>query len=141
MAASIWTFPNSARPNLLNGSFDLDTDPFKVALFLSSSNIGLGSTSYAALTGEHPAGNGYTTGGVAVQLVLIGSSIVTIDIATDPTWLATGMGMTARFAVLYKVGGNVLAYCLLDSTPADVQVAPGTTLTLQTAPTGVFTLS
>jgi len=26
MAAGTWTFPNSARTDMLNGTFDLDTD-------------------------------------------------------------------------------------------------------------------
>ena len=58
MAAGTWTFPNSARTDLLNGTFDLDTDSFKCALFLSTSNIGTGSTTYAGLTNEHANANG-----------------------------------------------------------------------------------
>ena len=33
MAAGNWTFPDGARTRLLNGTFDLDTDTFKIALF------------------------------------------------------------------------------------------------------------
>jgi hypothetical protein len=47
----------------------------------------------------------------------------------------------ARFAVLYEVGGDVVCYCLLDSTPADVTVTTGNVLTLQINASGVFTLA
>lgn len=141
MAAGAWTFPNSARTDLLNGTFDLDTDSFKQALFLSTSNIGSGSTTYAGVTNEHANGNGYTTGGIAVALTLSGTTTVTVDITTDPVWTASGGSITARFAVIYEVGGRVLCYCLLDSTPADVTATNGNTLTVATHASGVFTLA
>jgi hypothetical protein len=131
MAAGPWTLPNSARTDLLNGTFDLDTDTFKVALFLSTSNIGTGSTTYAGVTNEHANANGYTTGGITVSpLVLSGTTSVTVDFTTDPVWTASGGSIVARFAVLYESGGRVLAYCLLDSTPANVTATDGNTLTI-----------
>lgn len=141
MAAGTWTFPDSARTDLLNGTFDLDTDSFKMALFLSTSNIGTGSTTYAGVTNEHANANGYTTGGIAVTLTLAGTTTVTVDISSDPVWTASGGSITARFAVIYEVGGRVLCYCLLDSTPADVTATTGNTLTVAANASGVFTLA
>jgi len=141
VAAGSWTFPNSARTDLLNGTFDIDSDSWKCALFLSTSNIGSGSTTYAGLTNEHSNANGYTTGGVAITLTLSGTTTVTVDIATDPTWTASGGSIVARFAVIYEVGGRVLCYCLLDSTPADVTTTTGNTLTVAANASGVFTLA
>ena len=137
MAAGPWVFTNASRTSLLNGTFDIDTDTWKMALFLSTSNIGAGSTTYAGLTNEHANGNGYTTGGAAISLTLSGTTTVTVDVATDPVWTASGAGITARFAVIYEVGGNVLCYCLLDSTPADVSVTAGNTLTVAAHSSGV----
>jgi hypothetical protein len=141
MAAGAWTFTNVGRTDLLNGTYDLDTDSFKMALFLSTSNIGAGSTTYAAVTNEHANANGYTTGGIAVTLTLAGTTTVTVDVATDPVWTASGGSIIARFAVIYEVSGRVLCYCLLDSTPADVTVTTGNTLTVQINASGVFTLA
>jgi len=142
MAAGAWTFPNSARTDLLNGTFDLDTDSFKMALFLSTSNIGAASTTYAGVTNEHANANGYTTGGIAMAtLSLAGTTTVTVDSATDPVWTASGGSIVARFAVLYEVGGRVLCYCLLDSTPADVTATTGNTLTVALNASGIFTLA
>ena len=141
MAAGTWTFPNSARTDLLNGTFDIDSDTWKCALFLSTSNIGAASTTYAGLTNEHANANGYTTGGITVALTLAGTTTVTVDITTDPVWTASGGSITARFAVIYEVGGRVLCYALLDSTPADVTATSGNTLTVQANVSGLFTLA
>src|SRR5678815_4342864 len=141
MAAGTWTFPDSARTDLLNGTFDIDTDSWKMALFLSTSNIGAASTTYAGVTNEHANANGYTTGGIAIALTLAGTTTVTVDITTDPVWTASGGSIIVRFAVIYEVGGRVLCYCLLDSTPANVTATTGNTLTVAANASGVFTLA
>ena len=141
MAAGTWTFTSEGRTKLLDGTFDIDTDSYKAALFLSTSNIGSGSTTYAGVTNEHSNANGYTTGGIAVTLTLAGTTTVTVDISTDPVWTASGGSITARFCVIYEVGGRVLCYCLLDSTPADVTATDGNTLTVAANASGVFTLA
>jgi hypothetical protein len=140
MAAGAWTFTSAGRTSLLNGTFDIDTDSYKMALFLSTSNIGAASTTYAGLTNEHAPANGYSTGGIALTMSLSGTTTVTVD-CNDPVWTASGGSIVARFAVIYEVGGNVLCYCLLDSTPADVTATTGNTLTVQINASGIFTLA
>ena len=140
-AAGSWTFTNGGRTSLLNGTFDIDSDTWKMALFLSTSNIGASSTTYAGLTNEHSNANGYTTGGASITLTLSGTTTVTVDISTDPTWTASGGSIVARFAVIYEVSGNVLCYALLDSSPADVTVTTGNTLTVAANASGIFTLA
>lgn len=112
-----------------------------MALFLSTSNLGAASTTFAAVTAEHAAANGYTAGGIAVVLNLAGTTTVTVDITTDPVWTASGGSIVARFAAIYEVGGDVLCYCLLDAAPADVTATTGNTLTCAAAAQGVFTLA
>lgn len=141
MAAGNWTFTNGGRTRLLNGTFDIDTDTWKMALFLDTSNLGAATTTYAGVTNEHANGNGYSTGGIAVTLTLSGTTTVTVDIQTDPVWTASGGSITARFAAIYEVSGDVLCYCLLDSTPADVTATNGNTLTVAAHASGVFTLA
>lgn len=140
-AAGAWTFTNVGRTDLLNGTYDLDSDTFKMALFLSASNLGAATTTYAGVTSEHANANGYTTGGVSITLTLSGTTTVTVDIATDPVWTASGGSIVARFAAIYEVAGRVLCYCLLDSAPADVTVTTGNTLTVAANASGVFTLA
>jgi len=142
MAAGAWTFTDGGRTRLLNGTFDLDTDTFLVALFLSTSNIGAASTTYAGVTNEHANANGYTTGGISYgALVLSGTTTVKVDDALDAVWTATGGSIVARFAVIYESGGDVLCYCLLDSAPADVTATDGNTLTVALHANGIFTLA
>lgn len=140
MAAGKWIFTNNAKNKFNTGEF-LTADSYKIALFLSSSNISVSSTTYAALTNEHANANGYTTGGNAVTLSKSGTSTITFD-ATDPTdWTASGGSIVARYAVLYEVSGDVICYCLLDSAPADVTITAGNVLDLSINASGVFTLS
>lgn len=141
MAAGAWTFTNGGRTKLLDGTFDIDTDTFKCALFLSTSNIGAASTTYAGVTNEVASANGYTTGGIGVTFTLSGTTTVTATFSSNPVWTASGGSITARFAVVYEVSGNVLCYCLLDSTPADVTATTGNTLTVAANASGIFTLA
>ena len=142
MAAGNWTFPDGVRTRLLNGTFDLDTDTFLMALFLSTSNIGAATTTYAGVTNEHANANGYTTGGISMgALTLAGTTTVTVDDPADAVWTASGGSITARFAVIYESAGDVLCYALLDSTPADVTATTGNTLTVALNASGIFTLA
>ena len=143
MAAGAWKFTTAGAQKLFDGTFDLDTDVFKMALFLSTSNLGSSSTTYAGVTNEHANANGYTTGGQSVTVSLSSATVgsvttVTCD-STDVTWTASGGSITARFAAIYEVSGNVLCYCLLDSTPADVTATNGNNLPIVINALGVFT--
>jgi hypothetical protein len=140
MAAGAWVFPDGVRQKLLNGQF-LAADSYHMALFLSTSNIGTGSTTYAALTNQHANANGYTTGGIVVDITFAGTTTITCDIATDPVWTASGGSIVARFGVIYEDSGDVLCYCLLDSTPGDVTATTGNTLTVAAHASGVFTMA
>jgi hypothetical protein len=140
-AANAWTFINTARTNLLNGTHDIDTDSWKMALFLSTSDISATETTFAGVTAEHAAANGYTAGGIAITLTLAGTTTVTVDISTDPVWTAAGGSIVCRFAVIYEVAGNVLCFTTLDNTPADVTATDGNTLTVAAHASGVFTLA
>jgi len=142
LAAGTWSFTNTTRTKILNGQFDIDSDTYKVALFLSTSNIAATSTTYAGLTNEVASANGYTTGGITVSaLVLSGTTSVTAKFGTNPVWTASGGSITARFAVLYESGGDVVCYCLLDSSPADVTATSGNTLTIDSITNPIFTLA
>ena len=140
-APTAWSMTNTGRTSILDGTFDVDTDTHKMALFLSASDLGLTSTTFAAVTSEHAAANGYTAGGIAITLTLAGTTTVTIDITTDPVWTAAGGSIIARFAAIYEVAGNIMFFCTLDSTPADVTATDTNTLTVAANASGVSTLA
>lgn len=143
MAAGAWTFTNSTRDKILRSQFDFDTDTFKVALFLSTSNLAVTSTTFAGVTNEHAAANGYAAGGVAVTFAFAGTTSETVSFVSNPVWTASGGSIVARFAAIYEVAGDVVCFCLLDATPADVTVTTGNTLTIDSdgTPSPVFTLA
>ena len=142
MAAGAWTFTNTTRTNLVNGTFDLDTDSFKCALVTSSSNISATSTTWAGVTGEVATAYGYTAGGLTVSpFALAGTTSVTVKFASNPTWVASCGSIVARWAVIYEVSGNVLCYCLLDNTPANVTVTTGNSLAIDGITNAIFTIA
>lgn len=140
MAAGPWIFTNAARTDVLSAVANFETATFRMALFLSISDLGAGSTTYPA-TSEHANANGYTTGGILVALSLTGTTTVKVDIDTDPMWTADGGSIVAKFACIYEVAGNIVCYCLLESGGADVTVMTGNTLTVATHADGVFDLA
>lgn len=143
MAATAWTFYNSFKDKISNGIV-LETDAFKMALFLSTSNCADATqTTYAGLTNQHANANGYTTGGVALTGTTWGQTAGTATFdAPDAAWTASGGNIVARYAVIYDVTtGDLVCYCLMDDAPADVTVPAGNTLTVEINISGVFTLA
>jgi hypothetical protein len=144
-AAGPWVIYNEFKESLGKKTLDLVNDTFKVALFSSTSNAGsatLATAQYATLTNQTASGNGYTTTGTSVTPAWTRSTgTVTFD-TSDATWTASGGTITARFAVLYDdtaASKNLVAYCLLDSAPADIVISDTNSLTLSIV--NVFTLA
>ena len=148
MAASI-TFYNSFREYVADGTFDLNTDTFKVTLHTSTYTPNATThTVYADLTNELSTANGYTNGGATLGSVVWTPSGATVKFdAADTVWTASGGTITARYAVIRKSGtanarvDPLVAYILLDTTPADVSATTGNTLTLQWNASGIFDLT
>jgi len=146
MAAGSWKIYNSAKLYIGDGTMDLDTHAFKIALLRSGYTPALTHTQYSQLTNQTPSGNGYTTTGVALTSVTYAQTngLATFDSA-DPAWTASGGTIIARYAVLYNDTTTspvdaLVAYCLLDTAPADVTITDGNTLTLQISANGYFTI-
>lgn len=144
MAAGAWVVVDSIKERFGNAEINFDTDSFVCKLFLSTSNIATTSDDSTALTNEHANANGYTTGGTSVTPNWTRSTgTCTFDVS-DPSWTASGGSIVARFAVIVDTTpapDRVVAYCLLDSTPADVTTTTGNTLTIVINASGVFSLA
>ena len=145
MAAS-FTFYQSFREYLGDGTIDLDTHTFKVLLTSSSYTPNAAThTVKADVTNELSTANGYTAGGATLGSVTWSRSggTVTFD-AADTQWTASGGSITARYAVIYDdtaASDELVCYILLDTTPADVTATAGNTFTLSWNASGIFTLS
>lgn len=151
MAAGAWVVHDKAIEYMGDGTIDLDNDSFKLALYLSTSNVATTSIdAIATATNEHAANNGYSAGGVALTTPTWteSSGTLTFDSAdmTD-AWTATGGNIVARFAVIYDdtvaapVAKPIIAHCLLDATPADVTVTDTNTLSINMNANGIFTVA
>lgn len=139
MAAGAWILTTNARTKKNDGTFDFDSDTFKMALFLSTSNLSTSSTTFAGVTNEHDdEDTGYTAGGEAITLTISGTTTVKITFTDPVVWTADSAGLEARWACIYEVGGDVVCFCLLDATNADVSVTDGNTLTITANEDGVF---
>lgn len=149
MTASI-TFYNTFKEYVADGTFDLNTDTFKVALVSSTYTFAATHSVYADLTNELSTANGYTSGGATLASVTFSqtSGTATFD-AADTTWTASGGSIVARRAIIYKSGtansrvSPLVASILMETTPApaDITVTTGNTLTLQYNASGIFTLA
>jgi hypothetical protein len=149
MAAGKWKLYNATKEYIGDGTIDLDTNTFNIALFTSASNANTLSNSVLAdLTNQVAGGTGYTTGGQALTSVTWSQTggTATFD-AANVEWTAASGSITARFAVIYRTGtvntvtDALVAVCLLDTTPADVTATDGNKLQINFNASGIFTLS
>lgn len=128
----------SFKVALLDGEMDFSSDTsqtFKIALYTSSATLGAATTAYS--TTNEVSGTGYTAGGQAIIVSTAptdGGSGTTAFLsfkqsgaaADTVTW--TDATITARGALIYKVGGTNPAIAVLDfgadktSTAGDFQV-------------------
>ena len=145
MAAGAWTVFNIAKLKLANGTFDLDTQTFKMALTTDAQALAAtfaGSSTdcrYADLTNEVANGGGYTTGGKTLTATWTrATGTITFD-CDDQAW--TSSTITAKYAVIYADNTNddLLCFCELD-TGGSVSTVSGT-LTVTINASGVFTLA
>jgi hypothetical protein len=103
---------NTLRTGLINGTLDFATDTFYLALYTNSATLNQLTAAYTS-DGETSGGN-YVAGGsvvaatVSTALSTTGSTIFVNF--SSPSW--TG-AITARGALIYKVGANG-AVCVLD---------------------------
>jgi len=133
MAAGPWIVYNDFKLAVYQKKCNLGSDTFKIVLLTSASNVAdktLSPARYADLTNELSTANGYTAGGLSLASPTLtgGGAIDEIDWDTGPAvWNITGAGITCRYAAIYDdtaTDDDLVAYCLLDSTPANiVQVA------------------
>jgi hypothetical protein len=148
MAADAWVIYNKFLEYMADGTIDLDGDTFKVALVASGYTPSVsGHSTFADITNELSTANGYTAGGATLGTVTWAESggTATFDCA-NPSWTASGGAITARYAVIYddtptSPADPLVAYCLLDNTPADVSAADGADFTISINASGIFTLA
>jgi hypothetical protein len=103
---------NTLRSGLANGTINLSSDTFRLALYTNAASLDQTTTAYTS-DGETSGGN-YVAGGqvvtATVSSALTTTGSVTYVTFTNASW--TGQ-ITARGALIYKAGANG-AVCVLD---------------------------
>lgn len=147
MAAGKWKVYDLTKLAIANGEVDFNADTFKMNLYLSTSNCDTlsGIDALADLTNQVATAFGYIQNDKSVTITTSQlGGVTTIDETTNPTWTASGGAITCRFAVIYDdthPDKLPICVCLLDTTPADVTVTDGNTLTITINSSGLFTIS
>ena len=105
----------SFKVALLNGEMDFSGDTsqtFKIALFTSAATLSAATTAYAST--NEVSGTNYVAGGNTLAIAAAPTSSGTTAFLdfTDTTW--TDATITARGALIYKVGGTNPAIAVLD---------------------------
>ena len=145
MAATAWKIYAKAKEYLGDGTIQLGTNGFKMALFASGNASTVTLSAYSQLTGEIGTSGGYASGGKflvpSAGTWTLSGSTVTFDYSTvGLTFTASGGPLTnVKYAVIYNSAGKLLCWSRLSS--AQFTVASPNTLTILPAATGVFTLT
>jgi hypothetical protein len=142
MAAGAWTLVNGASKLLQDGTLNPDGDTFKMSLHTSAGNVAVTSTTFAALTGE-VTNTGYTAGGASCPLTAATVTTNDVKVTQDAAvvWTAGTTDIVAKWGVLYEVGGNVLAFCLLEAGGANVTATIGNTFTVGGTAAEIYTIA
>jgi len=151
MAAGPWTFYQTAKKHLMDGTIDLDSDTFQMALYTSASNASLSATSVScvgSITNEVLEANGYMSSGKTIAGVTWGQGASASEVRFDSTitvWTAgPGDIQNVKYAVVWKTaasagGRKVLMYTQLSISPFNVTA--GNTLTITPSANGYFELN
>ena len=105
----------SFKVEILGGDFDFSSgtsQTFKIALYTSSATLGATTTVYS--TSNEVTGTNYTAGGEALSITQVPTSTGTtafLDFG-NATWSTSTI--TARGALMYKVGSGNPAIAVLD---------------------------
>ena len=145
MAADNWKRYNKFPEYMGDGTIDLDTDTFNVALFLSTSDCATVTETAYPSTNEHANGNGYATKGQSLDSVTWteSSGTLTFDSANE-VFTASGGSIVCRFAQIFSDTAaldELVAYALLDNAPADVTATDTNTLTIAMHGSGILTIA
>lgn len=126
-------------------SVDVSSDTFKMLLTTSAYTPSQSAHTVLADITNELSGNGYARQILGSVTFTQSTNVWTFDFA-DPVFTATGGSLVARYWVIYddtptSPADPLVAYGLIDSTPADVTTTDGNTLTININASGLFTVT
>lgn len=111
--ATVQTFTDSFRLELVKAGHDLSTDVLMLALYTNAATFSTGTTAYT--TTSEASGSGYTAGGQVVSLQAGYPQIVSNRAEvrfSNVQW--TGSTITARYALMYNASKSNASVMVLD---------------------------
>lgn len=108
----VQTATNAFKTGLMNGVYDFSTDTFKIALY--TANASLNETTAAYTTADEVSAAGYVAGGETLTVSVmptVGNGTTAYISFSNVSWTAA---LTARGALIYRVGGGNPSVCVLD---------------------------
>jgi hypothetical protein len=118
------------------------SDTFKMLLTTSSYTPNQATHTLLSDVTNEVSGNGYARQTLTVTSTL-STNVLTFDFS-DPVFTATGGSIVARYWVIFDdtiANDPLVAYGLIDQTPADVTTTDGNTLTFNVNASGLFTVT
>lgn len=138
------TFYDHFLESLGDGTLDMDTDTFKLALLDNTHIFNAANTVFADVSGDEiAAGNGYVAGGNTLTTVTYAQTAGVVKFDSDDIIFTASGGpiATSRFCALYDTTAANSLLALIDMD-ADKTPGDGDTLTIQIdAGNGVFTIT
>jgi len=144
-----FNFYDSVKGQIGKGLVDLDTQTFAVLLTTSAYTPDSATHNFVDdITNEVAGGTGYSRQNLANPSFVLsggGNGQMKFD-SDDPVWTASGGSITARYWVLFEntnvtdATRNLVAWGLLDNSPADVTATDTNTLTITVNAGGWFTM-
>ena len=149
MAAGAWGFYDKFKEYMADGTIDLDTSAFRIALFTSASNAATATlTVLGSVTSEVTEANGYSSSGKSLAGVTWATGASASEMRFDATatiWTATGGTIpNVRYAVIFTSGASAGAcrlVCNSALSTAQFTVGSGDTLTVTPSANGIFELN
>jgi hypothetical protein len=148
MAAGAWTFYNIAKKKLADGSFDLDTNTFRMSLYTSASNAAtLTLSTRTSVTSEVTEANGYSSSGKPLAGITwahgASAKVYRWNFTPALVWTAAGGSIAAiKYAVIWQSSGVIdKLLCFSQLSTAAFAVTTGNTLTITPSASGIFELT
>jgi|SRR6516164_4586572 len=150
MAAGPWTFYLKAKGHIGDGTINLLTDTFRMALYTSASNVESVATlsTFGAVTGEVIEANGYMSSGKVLPARTWATGASAGEMRFDSSalvWSAAGGNIAnVKYAVIWKEGVSALARKLLfysKLSTGQFNVTTGNSLTITPSSNGYFELN
>lgn len=137
MAAGPWLFYDEGLEDVLDGTVDLDSDTVQCRLHDAAYTPSDADTS---ASNELSTANGYTAGGVTCTIVVAQTGgVVTVDSTTNPSWAASGSGISAATAVIRTSANSQPLLRSVLNSGSNITAASGNNFDITMHASGLFT--